>query len=569
MRIRATAPLALALFAGALLSPAAAQSISTAAPNNGSGGVFLDLTPAAAALQVDSFATYFSSAAGTPVQVEVWTRPGSYVGFSNSSAGWTLTQTVTGISSGTATLSAPVVLTTPIVLPTGGPTGIYLHAITAGGGIRYTGTGALPPQTTWSNADVTLFSDVARTGAVSFAGTAFNPRTFAGTINYSPSNPNATGACCLGDGTCQVLTQSNCTAQGGVFAGQNVTCASANCPQPGACCFANNTCTTALPAACLAQGGVFRGAGSSCGSVNCAPGNNVVALDIRATTNRVLRFPVNYPAQTVVSTTAFEGFAMDFEGTATTLYGISNPANQLGTLDPATGTFTAIATISGDGAGETNWSGLSFDPSTNTMYASASAGAGLNNLYTINLATGATSLVAPMSDPAALFIDIAFSATGDLYTHDIVADTLVSVNKQTGQTTVIGPTGLNANFAQGMDFDWATNTLYGTVYVGTGVGSFVSFNLATGAATVLADTTAWNAEMEMAVQSAAGSTCYANCDHSTNVPFLNVLDFNCFANAFASGQSYANCDNSTSPPVLNVLDFNCFANAFSTGCSAP
>jgi hypothetical protein len=60
--------------------------------------------------------------------------------------------------------------------------------------------------------------------------------------------------------------------------------------------------------------------------------------------------------------------------------------------------------------------------------------------------------------------------------------------------------------------------------------------------------------------------CYANCDGSVVAPVLNVLDFNCFLNAFASGTAYANCDNSTEPPVLNVLDFNCFLNAFAAGC---
>jgi serine protease AprX len=63
-----------------------------------------------------------------------------------------------------------------------------------------------------------------------------------------------------------------------------------------------------------------------------------------------------------------------------------------------------------------------------------------------------------------------------------------------------------------------------------------------------------------------GAPCYANCDGSTVVPVLNVLDFNCFMNRFAAGESYANCDNSTEPPVLNVLDFNCFLNAFAAGC---
>jgi hypothetical protein len=61
--------------------------------------------------------------------------------------------------------------------------------------------------------------------------------------------------------------------------------------------------------------------------------------------------------------------------------------------------------------------------------------------------------------------------------------------------------------------------------------------------------------------------CYANCDGSTVAPVLNVQDFSCFLNAFASGESYANCDGSTAAPALNVQDFGCFLNAFAAGCS--
>ena len=67
-------------------------------------------------------------------------------------------------------------------------------------------------------------------------------------------------------------------------------------------------------------------------------------------------------------------------------------------------------------------------------------------------------------------------------------------------------------------------------------------------------------------QSATLSGCYANCDCSASTPSLNVLDFACFLNRYASGDPYANCDGSTTPPVLNVLDFSCFLNAFATGC---
>jgi trimeric autotransporter adhesin len=69
--------------------------------------------------------------------------------------------------------------------------------------------------------------------------------------------------------------------------------------------------------------------------------------------------------------------------------------------------------------------------------------------------------------------------------------------------------------------------------------------------------------------------CYVNCDNSSTAPILNVDDFTCFINSFASAQSlpvqqqiahYANCDRSSISPVLNVDDFTCFINRFAIGC---
>ncbi len=66
---------------------------------------------------------------------------------------------------------------------------------------------------------------------------------------------------------------------------------------------------------------------------------------------------------------------------------------------------------------------------------------------------------------------------------------------------------------------------------------------------------------------AGTAPCYPNCDASTTAPVLNVLDFSCFLNRFAAGDSYANCDGSTTTPTLNVLDFACFLNQFAAGCT--
>jgi hypothetical protein len=377
-----------------------------------------------------------------------------------------------------------------------------------------------------------------------------------------------TGACCLPNGSCITSTAAGCSGAGGTYQGDGSQCGTVNCPQPptGACCFFAS-CSVLSSFACAAQGGVYQGDGTACtGQCPQPSGSLVFALDLRAT-GTLIGFPLAAPAYNVLGL-ASSGFAMDFNGDGSTLYLINNPANQLGTVNTANGAFTPIATITGAGAGETNWGGLSFDSTTGTMYALAGT-----NLYTIDLNTANTTLVAPITGVAgALWIDIAIDGNGRMIAHDIATDVMAEINKTTGVATVLGPTGFAANFAQGMDFDPASGNLFATIYVGGGVGSFCQVNTTTGLCTVITNTQPWTGvgpEMEMAIRGEGGGGCYANCDGSTTVPFLNVNDFVCFQQSFAAGASYANCDGSTNIPVLNVNDFVCFQQAFAAGCSAP
>ena len=102
--------------------------------------------------------------------------------------------------------------------------------------------------------------------------------------------------------------------------------------------------------------------------------------------------------------------------------------------------------------------------------------------------------------------------------------------------------------------------------VGRGYGSGRVLNFATtNGPSQLADTN-FARLFANAFTWSTGGSCYANCDGSTTAPVLNVLDFSCFLNRFASGAAYANCDGSTTTPVLNVLDFSCFLNRFAAGC---
>jgi sugar lactone lactonase YvrE len=72
------------------------------------------------------------------------------------------------------------------------------------------------------------------------------------------------------------------------------------------------------------------------------------------------------------------------------------------------------------------------------MYATNS---GTDSLYTMNLATGATTLVGPLSGPTNPN-GLAFAPdTGTMYLVDNSTDTLYTINLTTGAAAVIGSTG--------------------------------------------------------------------------------------------------------------------------------
>lgn len=196
--------------------------------NNGSGGIFLQLTTNSNAVTITSFNTMYSSTSGTSVTVEIYRRSGSYAGFTASNAGWTLVGTVTTNSAGTTTVAPLNVASLNINLAASTTTSFYLHATTVGGGIRYFGTGTVS-MTNFSDANLALFTDVARTGNVAFGGTSFTPRAFTGSIDYDltivvPTCPTLTAAA-----PAVSVVNSACGANCSVTSG-SITAPTGTCP---------------------------------------------------------------------------------------------------------------------------------------------------------------------------------------------------------------------------------------------------------------------------------------------------------------------------------------------------
>ncbi|MFZ0547617.1 MAG: hypothetical protein WAM60_19375 [Candidatus Promineifilaceae bacterium] len=216
-------------------------------------------------------------------------------------------------------------------------------------------------------------------------------------------------------------------------------------------------------------------------ATNSVPTDTAYALDIR-NDNFVSHVLNDFAGQTILGINTGAIYAMDFDETATTLYAIDNTTRELGTLSLANGAFSSVAVVSGVPITD-NISGLTIDPSTGTAYISGLGSAGMT-LYTLDL-SGAVATPIGSDASVPLLIDIAMNCDGEMYGHDIGTDMIYTINTSTGAVTAVGPTGVNSNFAQGMDFDNDDGTLYAYTYQGGGANQYGTINLATGALTPL------------------------------------------------------------------------------------
>jgi len=127
-----------------------------------------------------------------------------------------------------------------------------------------------------------------------FGGTYIGPGTTCADQSIV-CNPNARGACCLivgGLPPCTLETQADCSNIGGSYQGDNTFCdaATGGCPTgsgpmiAGACCLSTpigTTCQIIDETSCFANGGIYFGADTSCANVPCdAPTPPLVACCI-------------------------------------------------------------------------------------------------------------------------------------------------------------------------------------------------------------------------------------------------------------------------------------------------
>jgi len=165
-----------------------------------------------------------------------------------------------------------------------------------------------------------------------------------------------------------------------------------------------------------------------------------------------------------IAAAAGDLFAVEFlNGDFGKLYALDATQNRLITIATNNGAQTVIGNCAP--ASGHMWTGLGADPTDGTLYA-ASTDISVSKLYRVDPATGTSAYIGDITGAPGL-IAIAVNAAGAMYGVDIVNDNLIAINKATGAGTVVGSLGVNANYAQGLDFDEDNNVLYWAAYTTT------------------------------------------------------------------------------------------------------
>ncbi len=154
---------------------------------------------------------------------------------------------------------------------------------------------------------------------------------------------------------------------------------------------------------------------------------------------------------------------------ATQLYYVEDTNDTLHTFDTTTFQDNLVGALGVAG----DFGDLAYDTTSGVMY--YVGGRNDRDLYTVNLVTGAATLVGAHAIPD--MFGLGFDGAGNLYATDS-ASNFYSMNKSTGAATLIGNTGI---YPGGLDWDSAN----GQMILQAAGGSTYSINLGSGAATLL------------------------------------------------------------------------------------
>lgn len=196
------------------------------------------------------------------------------------------------------------------------------------------------------------------------------------------------------------------------------------------------------------------------------------SLDLATTTNIGTGDRFGFPGASALVTTMGRLYVIDQSAPFALYY-----------IDTLTGVRAFVANCTG--VPQANFTGLTWDPSTNTMYG-ISTSITASQIFTVNITNGVCTPIGSPStvSPGAIMLNAA--PGGSLFGVDIVNDNLYRWNKTTGVPTLIGSLGYNANFGQDGHFDFSDGQYYWAA-IGTGSAQLRLIDTITGNSTFIAN----------------------------------------------------------------------------------
>jgi hypothetical protein len=340
------------------------------------------------------------------------------------------------------------------------------------------------------------------------------------------------------------MFETACGALGGAFNTAAATCAAANCPQPGACCLANGGCVSVLEYRCTLYGGIFKGEGRDCSAGDCwsAPilwhnGSTVTHPGQGFGGADASQVPLgsNVLGESANLASGFH-LAEDFtvpQGKAWTVNRFVTYVYQTGA--PSSGTITDLVAQIRDGdprdpASQVIWGDLV----TNVRDPGTSGFAGVYRIPAGDSLQNTQRAVQQVAaDVGSLQLSsgtywIEWSTRGSATLGPFIAPVNVLNEVPIGNALI----WRNTHWERVVDSQWNLTQFPGGQPLG----------------------------LPFIIEGTVDGGCYADCNGDE---VLNVDDFLCFINAFASQDPYADC---SGDGILNVDDFLCFINEFALGC---
>ncbi len=177
-----------------------------------------------------------------------------------------------------------------------------------------------------------------------------------------------------------------------------------------------------------------------------------------------------------------EEYAGSIDPDNPTIAYVLNQSGGLQTIDITTGSLISYVGYFPPSQ-DMNWAGMEFDPTTGILYAICTSTTS-SSLYHLDISAVTTTFIGATGIDCA--IALAVDGNGNIWTYDVVTDNFYSLDATTGEATLIGPIGFDAQYAQGMCWDPNTDTVFMAAFnQTTNLGEWRTVNTSTGETTFI------------------------------------------------------------------------------------